>query len=232
MPKLVPIVVVIVVIALGLMWFSGQDKKASEVDSDTATSTAEELKTTLPDDGSYEMSADESTVNWRGTKTLIENYEDTGTLKIKSGVFAVESGIVSSGTIVFDMSSLEAASSSNSVAGIGNLTKHLKSADFLDTVKFPTATFVLVKADPVGGSDGGTFIFTGNLTLKGIAKEIQFPVHFAQNEAGEVVINGEFEINRTNWDIRYGSTKFFQGLGDKAISDMIQVKFEAVAKAV
>jgi len=43
---------------------------------------------------------------------------------------------------------------------------------------------------------------------------------------------GTAKLDRTKWDIRYGSGKFFQGLGDKMIYDDFEVTFDITAKAI
>ncbi len=50
--------------------------------------------------------------------------------------------------------------------------KHLRSGDFLNTDKFPTATFKSTKFE--GDEKGGTL--TGDLTLLGVTKSISFPI--------------------------------------------------------
>ena len=42
---------------------------------------------------------------------------------------------------------------------------------------------------------------------------------------GEAEATGTVALDRTKWDIRYGSGKFFQGLGDKLIYDEFEVTF-------
>jgi hypothetical protein len=49
-------------------------------------------------------------------------------------------------------------------------------------------------------------------------------------ENGKLVAIGETEIDRTKYDIRYGSGKFFEDLGDKMIYDTFTVKFKVGAK--
>jgi polyisoprenoid-binding protein YceI len=50
--------------------------------------------------------------------------------------------------------------------------KHIKEADYLDTEKFATATFVSKKIEATSATEG---IMTGVLTLHGVAKEMTFP---------------------------------------------------------
>ena len=51
--------------------------------------------------------------------------------------------------------------------------KHLKSADFFDAEKFPTMTFKSKKIDAVAG---GGFRVTGDLTIRGVTREVVLDV--------------------------------------------------------
>lgn len=57
---------------------------------------------------------------------------------------------------------------------------HLKTADFFEVEKFPTATFksTSVKAD------GGDFVITGDFTLHGVTKSIDLKLEFNGVNAG------------------------------------------------
>lgn len=52
--------------------------------------------------------------------------------------------------------------------------KHLRSADFLNVAKFPTASFVSTSFEP---SDNGKATLNGKLTLLGVTKEISIDVN-------------------------------------------------------
>ena len=80
--------------------------------------------------------------------------------------------------------------------------------------------------DPNG--TGGVSI-AADLTIKGITKEITFPAFVVIKKTGEVVANASFDIDRTAFDIKYGSKSFFEGIGDKAIDDKFNVKVRIVA---
>jgi len=80
-----------------------------------------------------------------------------------------------SGTIVVDRDNLE-KSSVTAVIDIASVTtandardKHLKSGDFFDAAKYPTATFTSLSWKKTGGN---TFDITGELTLHGITKSV------------------------------------------------------------
>lgn len=93
------------------------------------------------------------------------------------------------------------------------LTKHLKSPDFFDVGKFPTATFR--SAQIVKSSDGYTV--AGDLTLHGVTKRISFPATIHATGA-EVSVNAEFSINRHDFGISY------PGMRDDLIRDLVVIK--------
>ncbi|MFN7015175.1 MAG: YceI family protein, partial [Bacteroidia bacterium] len=70
----------------------------------------------------------------------------------------------------------------------------------------------------------------GDLTIKGITHEIEFPA-IVEIRGINLVANGEAKIDRTKYDIKYGSANFFEGLGNKAIDNEFLVKFKLAATA-
>jgi polyisoprenoid-binding protein YceI len=69
------------------------------------------------------------------------------------------------------------------------LDTHLKSADFLDTAKFPTATF---KATSVKLTGKATADITGDLTLHGVTKPVVVAAKF--NQAGVNFIDKTYSL--------------------------------------
>ena len=88
---------------------------------------------------------------------------------------------------------------------------HLKSDDFFGTEAHPTAQLVITQ---VGVDAAGGYQVTGDLTIKGITQPVSFPMTVADNTA-----KASLKIDRTLYDIRYGSNNFFENLGDKAINN-------------
>jgi polyisoprenoid-binding protein YceI len=78
------------------------------------------------------------------------------------------------------------------------LTGHLKSADFFDAEKFPTATFETTNIET--GSTNATV--TGNLTLHGVTKQISFPAHIDVSHDA-VTVTSEFFLNRFDFGMKY-----------------------------
>ena len=93
------------------------------------------------------------------------------------------------------------------------LTKHLKSPDFFDVGKFPTATFRSTEIK----KDGDGHVMTGDLTLHGVTKRISFPVTLNATDA-DVTASAEFSINRQDYGINY------PGMRDDLIRDLVVIK--------
>jgi polyisoprenoid-binding protein YceI len=93
------------------------------------------------------------------------------------------------------------------------LTKHLKSPDFFDVTKFPTATFESTEIKKEG--EGHTI--SGDLTLHGVTKRISFPATISANDS-QVDATAEFSINRKDFGIMY------PGMPDDLIRDLVVIK--------
>jgi polyisoprenoid-binding protein YceI len=81
------------------------------------------------------------------------------------------------------------------------LTAHLKTADFFDVAKYPTATFVSTAIKP-GGDKGASHTVTGNLTMHGVTKSVMFPATISAT-ADAVKVDANFSINRKDFNINY-----------------------------
>ncbi len=178
---------------------------------EATTKAAAAVKKALPAAKTFKVKAG-SQVMWTGSKI---GGQHMGTLNITEGSVSTQAGKVTSGKFTIDMNSLTCT---DLKAGEGKekLEGHLKSADFFDTAKSPTATFVITEA---GGGN-----ITGNLTMKGITKSVTFPSAVIVSPQGVSVTTPDFSIDRTNWGIQYGSATFIDGLKDKAINDKVGLK--------
>nr|MBC7613543.1 YceI family protein [Pseudopedobacter sp.] len=78
------------------------------------------------------------------------------------------------------------------------------------------------------GADNVTI--TGNLTIKGITNEVSFPATVRQRGNILVAVANGVKIDRTKFDIKYGSKSFIAGIGDKAIDNEFELNINLVAK--
>lgn len=174
---------------------------------------------------SYAVSVEKSTCNWNAKKVTGEH---SGVAKISSGTVYVKDGSLSGGTFDMDMTSIDATDLSGEWHD--KLVGHLKSEDFFNVAKFPKANLVITHIGmyKTSKADENNYLVKGNLTIKGISKEVSFPAKVTVTPNG-LSATATIEIDRTAYDIRYGSKKFFESIGDKAINDVFTVKVNIVA---
>ncbi len=218
MGKYIVIILVAIVIVAGWLFWK-KDKKESENIAGTMT---EKINNESLADGQYSL-PNGGEVNWTGKKILVLGYEDHGVIKIKEGNFSVVNGNIDAGQVIFDMNSISTNRTGKEDGGGGDmLTRHLKSDDFFAVERFPEATFVISQ---VNMTEPGIYLVRGNLTVKDISNPVEFTA-YAYKKDGQDMIKAELNIDRTNWDIKYGSNKFFADLADRAIDDIIYLSFD------
>ncbi len=159
-----------------------------------------------------EIKLENSKVVWKGYKVTGSH---VGIISIKSGHLNFDKDILIGGSFEIDMSTITVTDLEGEYKG--KLEGHLKSDDFFGVEKFPTATLYFTKVKSVGKN---SYEVTGDLTIKGKTETVSFNVSVYGSKA-----NVSLKIDRTKFDVRYGSTSFFDGLKDKAIYD----EFDLVA---
>ncbi len=175
---------------------------------------------------SYQVNNDLSKINWTGYGE-IGDYSLTGDIKLKKGNLQLNEKTNDktnfNGIFVFDMNTISHSEK--------NLEKHLKNEDFFEVSKFPTASFELQNIQ-----NGNA---TGFLTIKNIKKNISFPINITEKnvpkdnpKGNQITINGIIPVDRTLFGITYNSKNFFKDLGDNAIKNIFDLKFEIVAEKV
>ncbi len=167
-----------------------------------------------------------STLKWTGKKLTGEHY---GTVQVASGNLIVEEGQLTGGSFTMNMTTIVVEDLTD--PGYNkDLTDHLNSPDFFDTANHPEAKFDITGVEALATADavGNTHTISGNLTIKGITNGIKFPATVNMTD-GKVSAKAGFAIDRTLWDIKFKSGKFFPELGDKAISDEIGIQLELLA---
>jgi polyisoprenoid-binding protein YceI len=162
----------------------------------------------------------ESVVTWKGSMQIGSDYH-TGYVYISKGELMIENGQLVGAAVEVNMNTIE----DDGHRSDNNLIKHLKDPDFFDVIKFPISTIEIAKVE----SEKGENIVAGNLTIKGITHPVSFPAKIEIKD-GIVKANGRLVIDRTLWDVRYNSGKFFDNLKDQAIADSIEFDIKIVAK--
>lgn len=162
-----------------------------------------------------------STIEWIGKKVTGQH---NGSISLKEGFLNLENGKIKNGTISIDMETITCADLEGEWAQ--KLIGHLNSADFFDIKNHKTATLEIKEVKNI---ENNKYNVTGTLTIKNIAKPIAFPATIEFKD-GKLAAFAEVTIDRTLYDIKYGSGKFFEGLGDKMINDEFTVKFKIAAE--
>jgi len=170
---------------------------------------------------SLQVDLSKSTLNWRAEK--ITGFHE-GTISLKSGTMKVDKDKLTAGTFTINMSTIVDTDLTDAEYN-KKLVGHLSSPDFFDVTKFPEATFTITK--PVDLTKSVTDV-TGNLTIKGIAKPLTFKVVIKKEGNGYVFNANSIVVDRTKYNIRYGSGSFFTDLGDKVIYDEFTLKLKLV----
>lgn len=161
------------------------------------------------------VKTDESKVVWKGYK-VTGSHE--GTIAIQSGELHFNDEVLTGGAFVMDMSTINSTDLQGEYKD--KLDGHLKSDDFFGVAKFPTAKMVFTKVKATGKN---SYKVTADLTIKGKTAPVVVNLSVYGSKA-----TATLKVDRTKYDVRYGSTSFFDNLQDKAIYD----EFDLVADLV
>lgn len=211
--------------ALSMVVACSNSKKKDAKVSDTAGTVAKTVGKT------YAVATDVSKVMWTGAKPTGEH---SGTVNISEGSLTAADGQVTGGSFTLDMNSITVTDLEGDQKGY--LEGHLKGMgddnknDFFNVRDFPTAKFEITKVAKRESDPEGNALVYGNLTMKGITKQVGFKAMVDAKDGMVRVSSPKFMINRTDFGIKYGSPTFFEGLKDKAINDDIALSVSLVAK--
>ncbi len=175
----------------------------------------------------FKVQVSESKVFWTGKKLSSEH---VGVISLNNGEIVLDGDKFVGAKINIDMSSIVCTDITNAEYN-QKLIGHLKSDDFFSVAKFPESNFQATQFDAISGTKSGEANYTvkGMLSIKGISHEISFPAKLEiKNDI--LQIDATLSVDRTKWDIKYGSGSFFDGLGDNMIHDKFDLKFQLVSK--
>jgi polyisoprenoid-binding protein YceI len=168
----------------------------------------------------FSLETSESKMGWIGRKVTGQH---NGTLNLASGSMEMDGKTVKSGKFKVDMTSLTVLDLTDPEMN-AKLTGHLKSDDFFSVDKNAVAVMT-VKNVVIKDIENSVYHVTGDLTIKGITNEVIFPATIVELQDGYHA-HAEFKLDRTLWDVRFRSGKFFENLGDKLIYDDFDVKLD------
>lgn len=165
----------------------------------------------------FKVTVENSKLTWKGYKPTGDH---TGEITLASGSIVVKKNKLTGGSFVANMSTIKDADGSAKLEG------HLKSEDFFDIAVYPTAKFDITKTEVKGTK----IHVTGNMTIKGITKQLTFPATLAVNKDIVTLTSETFQINRADFNVKYKSKTFFNDLKDKFVNDEFDFQVTIVAK--
>lgn len=176
-------------------------------------------------DGDYRLDPAASLVGWAGRN---QNSKHWGTLKLTEGHVQVE-GRSLRGKLVVDMLSMENSNlEGDELQPV--LIAHLQSDDFFDTDEYPTATFTIeagrIAETPYPTSTNCTL--AGRLELHGVSRDLEFAATLTPRDDDGIDLEAHFDLDRTSWDIIYGSARFFEYLGMHTVFEAISLELRLV----
>jgi polyisoprenoid-binding protein YceI len=165
----------------------------------------------------YKVDTQKSNILWVGKKVVGSH---NGAIKLSSGTITANGKVLTGGSFVIDMQSMTDADNSARLLG------HLKSDDFFGVEKYPTAQFVVTKVTPAGSGQANV---AGNLTIKGVTSAIKFPATYSITGNTLTAVAKDVKVDRTIYNIKYGSKTLAETVADKAIDDEFILNITLVA---
>lgn len=186
------------------------------------TTTLTAVAQDKPITSNYKIDSAASTVGWAAKKVVGGH---NGNVAITDGNLTFVGDLITAGEINVDMKTITVADLPATDEYNAKLVGHLKSPDFFNIEKYPGAKLVIKSSEK---TKTGLKI-KGDLTFVGKTNPIEFDA-VVTNAKGQFNAKSNVVLDRTKWDLKYGSDDFFKGLGDKAIKNEFTLAINLTAK--
>ena len=176
--------------------------------------------------GQYTVDTDASQVEWTGRNLHSRHF---GTVDITKGMIDFKDKTIT-GTVEIDMDTIHNINlEGDELKPV--LESHLKSDDFFFTKMFPKAVLTIKEAKRIepGWLTAPNYHVNGELNLRGVSAELEFDATVALVDDGALAMEAHFDIDRTRWNVIYGSTRFFKHLGMHKVFDLISFQIRIIA---
>jgi rhodanese-related sulfurtransferase len=179
-------------------------------------------------DGTYRVDVEKSVLEWIGRNL---NNRHFGRIAILEGNLVIRGGGLSGGSIVLDMNTITNLDLQDP-PWRDLLTRHLKSDDFFAVERFPASSFRLTGWEKAkdASPEAPNGIASGELTIRDVTRPISFPAIVAPQADGSIKAHAAFDIDRTLWNVCYGSVKLFERLGMHLVHDIISLELFILAR--
>ncbi len=163
-----------------------------------------------------QVNTEASSIAWIGKKV---SGQHNGEVDIKSGTLIVDENQVVGGSFVIDLMTIDVQDMEGEYKE--KLEGHLKSDDFFDVDNHPEATFEITNVTQ--GETEGNVTVSGNLTMRGVTKNITFNALAEEVSENSARFTADFNIAREDWGVSYA------GQADDLISKEFNLKITLVA---
>jgi len=179
-------------------------------------------------DGAYDIDPEKSIVEWTGRNINNRHY---GRIAVAEGRVTVANGVPVAGYCLLDMASIFDLDLQDE-GWRSMLVRHLKSDDFFDVEHYPTARIELQGGAAIAGATPGTpnVELAARLTIKDVTRPLCFPAVVAAQEDGTLKAQAMLDLDRTLWNVCYGSGKLYERLGMHLVHDLISIELFIVTK--
>jgi polyisoprenoid-binding protein YceI/rhodanese-related sulfurtransferase len=174
-------------------------------------------------DGNYAIDPAQSVFRWTGRNLFNQH---NGRIGLLSGQLEMQDGQLLGGSIVLDMTKISCSDLKDESMAKG-LVAHLESDDFFSVSDHPRAQFKMTSAESLvdlEAGDNNVKVF-GALTLKSREQLVAFPAKLAFL-GDRLGLQGQFDVDRTQFGSVYGSGKIFEKLGQHLVNDAVSVSFQ------
>lgn len=201
------------------------DPTSLPTESETSQVQGTSVEVATMEGNHYLVDTDQSTVHWFAQKAVVDT-KHNGTVEIKEGTIVLnqDNTDLKGAEFVLDMTTINDQDLSGAMKE--KLEGHLKSDDFFAVEAHPTATLIVTSVEQI--ADGGHMLH-GDLTIKGVTNPVSFPADVTLT--GDVITaNADLTIDRSQWDVQFGSDTFFDDLGDNLIENEITFEIDLTAR--
>lgn len=176
-------------------------------------------------DGLYALDPENSFLEWTGRNIGNRHY---GMLRFAGGKLQVKDGVPTEAAFDLDLESITVGDLQGEMAQA--LVRHLESEDFFFADEFPVASVAMRAVTPIDGATAGepNFRFAADLTMRGLTAPLAFDASLA-HRGEDVALQTNFDFDRTQWGVNYGSGKVFEHLGGHVVADRITAQVTILA---
>jgi polyisoprenoid-binding protein YceI len=170
--------------------------------------------------GSFAVDTAQSLIRWTG-RNLFNHH--SGTVRLAEGEITLRDNALVAARFRIAMDSIACEDISDSAMN-QMLIAHLHSDDFFDVAHHPVAEFIASSITPLATCTGTpNHLLRGQFTLRGITREIEFPILVATADGRRLTAQGVLDLDRTQFGSVYGSGRLFRFLGKHIVNDHIHL---------